>query len=90
MALKNSFHTELAIGILISDEVELERKLDMLTEISLCVSSKETLAICERFRERLCGEQEKTRRPDSLPRIYKSEINRDTGNEVSNEIHGVK
>lgn len=55
--LKNGLHTELAISILIQDEESLDAKLSLLTEISLTSTNPDTFAICEKLRERLCGEE---------------------------------
>lgn len=83
MNLKNSFHTQLAIGILLNDEKELESKLSLLTEIGLTASSEETFKICEEFRQRLCAEEVAQKRSDDLPRIYKARPKRSSGNEVT-------
>lgn len=68
--LKNSFHTELAIGILLSDEETLDAKLNLLTELSLTCSNPETFSLCEKFRERLCNEEIQEGRKDLLPSEY--------------------
>lgn len=60
--LKNSWHTELAIGILINDEKDLETKLSLLTEIGLTSKNQETFSICEKLRERLCAEESEKER----------------------------
>jgi hypothetical protein len=91
MTLKNSWHTKMAIGVLLNDEVELDRKLDLLTEIGLTASNPETFAICEEFRHSLCYEKDEKGRNDNLSgaetqRIYK----RDQGKEKLNEMDGVK
>lgn len=86
--LKNSFHTELAIGILLNDEPELSGKLDLLTAIGLAASNKETFGLCEKFRNRLCDSERKDQRKDALPPIHKQRPRRDSGNEKSNELHG--
>jgi hypothetical protein len=88
MSLKNSFHTQLAMGILISDEKELESQLALLTEIGLTASNEETFKICEDFRERLCREQVETGRSNNVPRIYKARAKRSPGNEVSDSNNG--
>lgn len=88
MTLKNSFHTQLAIGILLNDEKELEAKLNMLTEIGLTASNKETFKICEDFRERLCVEKVEKKRSNDLPRIYKARSKRSSRNEVANANNG--
>lgn len=85
--LKNSWHTELAIGILINDEPTLENKLDLLTEIGLTASNKETFAICEKFRNKLCDEEVQKGREDLLPspktqRIYKVNPRKEKSHEV--------
>lgn len=77
--LKNSFHTELAIGILINDEKELEAKLNLLTEIGLTATSKETFSITEKFRARLCGQEMEDKQRESVSRIYKREANGNSG-----------
>lgn len=56
--LKNAWHTELAIGILINDEVELEAKLDLLTSIGITTSNDETFKLCEKIRESLVSESD--------------------------------
>lgn len=86
--LKNKFHTELAIGILLQDEDTLEEKLNLLTELSLSTTKRETFEICEGFRERLCNEQEAKSRNYSLPAIHKVERSGSNGNEVSDAING--
>lgn len=88
MTLKNSFHTQLAVGILLNDEKKLEAKLNMLTEIGLTSSNKETFKICEEFRQRLCVEKVEKKRSDDLPRIHKTRPKRSPGNEVANANNG--
>jgi hypothetical protein len=92
MSLKNSFHTQLAIGILISDEKTLESKLDLLTAISVGSTSKETFDLCEGFRERLCDEEiqevrEKLLRDSKTKRVYKSNSRQEELNEVWAKIN---
>jgi hypothetical protein len=86
--LENSFHTELAIGILLNDEKELENKLNLLTEIGLTATSSETFSLCEKFRERLVRDQEDSREWKNVS----SPIGRDSDEESilqgSNENHG--
>lgn len=72
--LKNSFHTELAIGILINDEKDLEAKLNLLTEIGLTTGNKETFSITEKFRESLCSEKMDDKQREHLPSIRKRDI----------------
>lgn len=74
--LKNSFHTELGIMILLNDEKNMESKLDVLTAISLATKNKETVEICERIRERICSEEVPEKRKNLVrspknKRIYK-------------------
>lgn len=76
--LINPFHTQLAIGILLQDEDALEEKLNLLTEISLATTKRETFEICEGFRERLCNQEKETVGRDSLPVIYKREAEMDS------------
>lgn len=89
MSLKNSFHTQLAIGILLNDENGLEAKLDLLTAIEIETGNEETMRICEEFRERLCRTEEMAQGREELlssseaDRIYK----RDLRNEEPNEVH---
>lgn len=66
MTLKNSFHTQLAIGILLNDEPDLVSQLGLLTEISLASRNDETFKICEGFRERLCGQQKEEVRANDI------------------------
>jgi hypothetical protein len=86
--LKNSFHTELAIGILISDEETLDAKLDLLTEISLTATNKETFAICEKFRERLCSKEIQESRKYDLHCESQGINNGSLGKKVSDAING--
>lgn len=89
MTLKNSFHTQLAIGILLNDEKELEAKLNMLTEIGLTASNKETFKICEDFRERLCRKEVAQERADYLPpKGTMWWVKRSSRNEVSDADNG--
>lgn len=48
--LKNSFHTELAIGILLNDEELLDDKLELLTAIGLAATNEATFKLTEKFR----------------------------------------
>jgi hypothetical protein len=87
MSLKNPFHSQLAIGILIGDEKTLEAKLDLLTAIGVGSTDKETFNLCEAFRERLCDEEiqegrEKLLRDSKTKRIYKSNPRKEEFNEV--------
>jgi hypothetical protein len=88
MSLANSFHTQLAIGILLNDEKELEAKLDLLTAIGLAASSEETFEICEGFRERLCGEKGKDQGGESLLPVYRRKTGRDSRDEIVDGVHG--
>lgn len=88
MSLKNSFHTELAIGILISDEETLDAKLSLLTEISLTSKNKETFGICEAFRERLCCEEVEKVGRVQLPFKYRRSINTSEGYEKCDSNNG--
>ena len=89
MSLSNSWHTKLAIGILLNDEGGLDAKLDLLTAIELETRNDETVKICEELRAHLCGLEEVAQgREELLPRqeangIYK----RDLRNEEPNEVH---
>lgn len=58
--LKNSWHTEMAIGILLNDEELLEDKLDLLTSISLDSTNEETFRICEKLRDNLVNSEKET------------------------------
>jgi hypothetical protein len=90
MDLKNSFHTELAIGILLNDEKELETKLELLTEIGLISKNEETFRICEKFRSRLCSGQEKTGRTVDLHPIHKVRTKRSPRKEITNATNGAE
>jgi hypothetical protein len=90
MSLKNPFHTQLAIGILISDEKTLEAKLDLLTAIGVGSTDKETFNLCEGFRQRLCDEEveeerEMLLRNSKTKRIYKSNPREKEFNEMDGE-----
>lgn len=86
--LKNSWHTQLAIGILINDEKSLDAKLGLLTEIGLATENEETFKICEDFRNCLCVEKVEKSRQDELPVIHKRDIERSSGNEVGASGNG--
>lgn len=87
--LKNSFHTELAIGILLQDEDTLENKLNLLTEIGLTATSNGTFAICEKLRNQLCDKEISPGREDIL-RDSKTHGHyySDSGNEEVTEMDG--
>jgi hypothetical protein len=88
MELNNSFHTELAIGILLNDEKNFETKLAMLTEIGIVSENEETLRICEKFRDRLCSGSTETRGPDDLHSAHKVRDYGSSGQEVPDENNG--
>lgn len=88
--LKNPFHTELGIAILLNDEKEQKAKLDLLTAIGLTTKNKETFEICERIRERICNEEVPEKRKDLVrspetQRIYKADPRKEEPNEVDGE-----
>lgn len=90
MSLTNSWHTQLAIGILLNDEKELETKLNLLTEISLTTKNDETFKICERFRDRLCTEDKKEKsKSESIQPIHAVRLaGRNSGNGKRNKMDG--
>jgi hypothetical protein len=88
--LKNSFHTQLAIGILLNDENELEKKLDLLTAIGLAATNEETFKICEGFRDRLCSEEVQKVGPNDLCAKHQRKPTRDSWKEISDAINGVE
>lgn len=88
MTLKNSWHTELAIGILIHDENDLDTKLSLLTEIGLTTKNEETFSICEKFRDRLCAEENLEERNSVPPPIYKRAPRDGEAPEECNETNG--
>lgn len=90
MTLKNSFHTELAIGILLQDEETLDDKLSLLTEISLTSKNKETFGICEAFRERLCNEEIQKVGPDGLRVKYQRQTRPSSRDEITTANNGEK
>ena len=88
--LKNSFHTELAIGILLNDEPDIETKCDMLTAIGLASSNEEVFKICEKFRDRICSEEVEKVGIDDIPPVYKRATHGDSGNEECSKAYGAK
>lgn len=88
MSLKNSFHTELAIGVLINDEESIDAKLSMLTEIGLASTSRETFEICERYRERLCNEEMETIGANGLRVKYQRQPRLSSWDEITTANNG--
>lgn len=86
--LKNSWHTQLAIGILVNDEKSLDAKLGLLTEIGLATENEETFKICEEFRNRICAEEVEKSGSNELSVIYKRDTEGSSRDEVSDSDNG--
>ena len=88
MSLKNSFHTQLAIWILLQDEETLDDKLNLLTELSIRSPKEEMLKICEEFRERLCNEEIQKVGPDVLRVKYQRQTRPSGRDEITAANNG--
>ena len=88
MSLKNSFHTQLAVGILLQDEETLDDKLNLLTELSIRSPKEEMLKICEEFRERLCREEVEKIRANGLRVKYQRQPRLSSWDEITTANNG--
>lgn len=86
MSLKNSWHTELAIYVLLSD-IDQEDKLDLLTNVGLSTKNKELFKLTESIRSKLCDQEMEESRTELLSgqkaeRIHKRDMRKDQANEM--------